>query len=194
MFCRRPLRRNIGIQYFLFFVVCMDRGMWRRKACLSVHTNQFFVPICISTAVLSQAYLLSCRFNAASQMLQETSATRCEPISRHAAPARPATSGASPRSFKRCDIACCLCRTASSSRTTESPKSSESMGRHCTEDAKQLQERDLLQRCGDQVPKAATITEKFHRLHYRTFVAQNLHFSEKPEAKCCTHGELVWRR
>ena len=128
------------------------------------------MPICISTAVLSQAYLLSCRFNAASQMLQETSATRCEPISRHAAPARPATSGASPRAFKRCDIACCLCRTASSSRTTESPKSSESMGRHCTDDAKLLQERDFLHRCGVKVAKAGTIPDKCHRLHYRTFV------------------------
>ena len=163
--------------------------------------DQCLVPIFISTAVLSQAYLLSCRFNASSQMLQETSsigvpdaATRCEPISRHAAPARPAISGASPRSFKRCDIACCLCRTASSSRTTESPKSSESMGRHCTDDAKQLQERDFLHRCGVQVAKAGTIPDKCHRLHYRTFVAQNLHFLEKIEVECCTHGALVRRR
>ena len=65
MFCRRGHRRNTGIHYFLFLVVCMDRGMWRLKACLSFHTNHFFVPICISAAVFFQAYLLSCRFNAA---------------------------------------------------------------------------------------------------------------------------------
>ena len=53
--------------------------------------DQCLVPIFISTAVLSQAYLLSCRFNAASQMLQVTSATRCEPISLHAAPATSCT-------------------------------------------------------------------------------------------------------
>ena len=93
MFCRRGHRRNTGIHYFLVLVVCMDRGMWRLKACLSFHTNHFFVPICISAAVFFQAYLLSCRFNAASQMLQETSATRCEPITRHAAPASSCTDG-----------------------------------------------------------------------------------------------------
>ena len=31
---------------------------------------------------------------------------------------------------------------------------------------RQLQERNFLQRCGDEVPKAATNPEKFHSLHY----------------------------
>ena len=48
---------------------------------------------------------------------------------------------------------------------------------------RQLQERNFLQRCGDEVPKAATNPEKFHSLHYRTFVEQNPHFSENLEAE-----------
>ena len=43
----------------------------------------------------------------------------------------------------------------------------------------QLKERNLLQRCGDRVPRAATDPKKFCSMYYRRFVETHFHFSER---------------
>ena len=46
-----------------------------------------------------------------------------------------------------------------------------------------LKQRNLLQRCGDRVPRAATNPRKFCRMYYRWFVEKHLYFSEKSTAE-----------
>ena len=43
-------RREIQVDRYIYitcFFYCMESGMWRRKACLSFHTNELSVTICI---------------------------------------------------------------------------------------------------------------------------------------------------